>query len=319
MVSYVINGGPRPVAAATRERVEQAIAELDYRPNLVARALRSTRSNVIGLVVPDSSEAFFTELIHAVERAAFDTGSLVLLGNSGFSNAQEHQYAETLTNMQVDGLLLVRAEVAGRASAMISGPQHVPVVYLHHQAPGGSEAPSVVLANRAGGRDAARHLLAHGYQSIGCVTGTARSGPVADRARGCADALRAAGVTEQVILRTGLDRTSSRADVREWLGQSSRPRAIVATADGLAMDVINAAAELGLRVPQDLAVVGFGGTRAAEHSWPPLTTIAPSFSDMGSAAVSTLRQVREGAVSVQDRVLGVHLIARETCGCKAGS
>src|SRR5690606_1650671 len=74
VVSYVLNNGPRPVAAATRARVEAAVAELGYRPNLVAKALRSARSNTIGLVVPDSTESFFTELVHAVERAAHAEG-----------------------------------------------------------------------------------------------------------------------------------------------------------------------------------------------------------------------------------------------------
>ncbi|MGH3588203.1 MAG: LacI family DNA-binding transcriptional regulator, partial [Pseudonocardia sp.] len=94
VVSYVLNNGPRPVAAATRARVEAAMAELGYRPNLVAKALRSARSNTIGLVVPDSTESFFTELVHAVERAAHEAGMLVLLGNSGFSRAQEQRYAQ---------------------------------------------------------------------------------------------------------------------------------------------------------------------------------------------------------------------------------
>ena len=111
VVSYVINNGPRPVAAATRARVEAAMTELGYRPNLVARALRSARSNTIGLIVPDSTEPFFTELTHAVEQAAFAQGSLVLLGNSGFSTDVEQRYVEALSGMQVDGLLLIRAEV----------------------------------------------------------------------------------------------------------------------------------------------------------------------------------------------------------------
>src|SRR5690606_31659538 len=111
VVSYVLNNGPRPVAAATRARVEAAVAELGYRPNLVAKALRSARSNTIGLVVPDSTESFFTELVHAVERAAHAEGMLVLLGNSGFSPVQERRYAQTLAGMRVNGLLLVQAEV----------------------------------------------------------------------------------------------------------------------------------------------------------------------------------------------------------------
>lgn len=316
VVSYVINNGPRPVAAATRARVLAAIAELDYRPNLVARALRSTRSNTIGLVVPDSSEAFFTELVHAVERAAFADDSLVLLGNSGFSQAQERRYVETLAGMQVSGLLLVRSEVdvpgAPHTEAARLG---VPVVYLNYRAPRNADATSVTLANRRGGRTATEHLLEHGLGRIACLTGISRSGPVADRARGWADAVRAAGGDTSAWVRTGLDRSTSRAQVKAWLQAADRPEAIVATADGLALDAMSAAQELGLRVPEDLAVVGFGATNPAAHSWPPLTTVGRAFDDIGRAAVTTLKAVRSHGRRQPDEVLDVHLIARRSCGC----
>lgn len=314
VVSYVVNGGPRPVAPDTRARVEAAIAELGYRPNLMARALRSTRSHVLGLVVPDSSEAFFTELSHAVERAAFESGSLVLLGNSAFRADQESHYIESLANMRVDGLLLIRAEVTGRRTTPETVHDRIPTVYLHHKAPRSVPATSVVLNNRAGGRIAARHLLEHGYGSVGCLTGAAGFGPVADRARGCADELRGTGAAGPVV-RTDLDRENARRDVRDWLRRVDRPRALVATADGLALDALNAAAELGLRVPGDLAVIGFGGTRAAAYSWPPLATIAPPFADMAGAALSALHESRVGETPAPDSVLEVSLAPRESCGC----
>src|SRR5699024_4140356 len=103
-----------------------------------------------GLVVPDSSEGVFTELSHAVERAAFEAGSLVLLGTSAFSAAQDRHSSETLANMRVDGLLLVRAEVAGRSSPRRVVSNQVPTVYLHHKAPKSVRATSVVLDNHAG-------------------------------------------------------------------------------------------------------------------------------------------------------------------------
>ncbi|WP_219416739.1 LacI family DNA-binding transcriptional regulator [Pseudonocardia nigra] len=315
VVSYVLNNGPRPVAPATRARVEAAMAELGYRPNLVAKALRSARSNTIGLVVPDSAESFFTELVHAVERAAHAEGVLVLLGNSGFSRAQEHRYAQTLAGMQVDGLLLVQAEVAEPGPPLDLSRSGVPVVYLNHRAPRGAAAPSVVLANQRGGRRAADHLLAHGYRRIGCLTGDARSGPVADRARGCAAALRRAGIEPTAVLRTGLDRHSTRAQVRDWLAGPDRPEAIMATADGLAVDVLSVAQELGLRVPGDLAVTGFGATAAAAHTWPPLSTAGHPLEDVGRAAVATLDAVRRDGAAVPDRVLDVELVLRRSCGC----
>lgn len=316
VVSYVLNDGPRPVASATRAKVLAAIQELGYRPNLVARALRSTRSNTIGLVVPDSSAAFFTELVHAVERAAFADDSLVLLGNSGYSTSHETRYARTLAGMQVGGVLLVRSEVeepgAAHADAADLG---VPVVYLNYRAPRTVDATSVLLDNRHGGRLAAEHLLGHAYRRIGCLTGTSRSGPVADRARGWADAMRAAGRDTSVLRRTGLDRLAARRQVKDWLRRADRPDAVFAAADGLAMDVLAAAQELGLRVPEDLAVLGFGATAPAADSWPPLATVGRSFDDFGRTAVSTLRAVQAQGSRRPDEVLAVSLIPRRSCGC----
>ncbi|WP_405138709.1 LacI family DNA-binding transcriptional regulator [Nocardia sp. NBC_01388] len=316
VVSYVINNGPRPVAPATRARVLAAIAELDYRPNLVARALRSTRSNTIGLIVPDSSEAFFTELVHAVERAAFADDSLVLLGNSGYSQTQEARYARTLADMRVGGVLLVRSEVdVPRAAHTGAAGLGVPAVYLNYRAPRNIDVTSVTLANRQGGRVAAEHLLGHAYRRIGCLTGTSRSGPVADRARGWADAIRAAGGDTSAVQRTGLDRRAARGQVKAWLRQGDRPEAVFAAADGLALDVLAAAQEVGLRVPEDLAVVGFGATEPAAHSWPPLTTVGRSFDDLGRAAVSALKAVRAEGSRRPDQELAVSLIPRRSCGC----
>ncbi|WP_028921598.1 LacI family DNA-binding transcriptional regulator [Pseudonocardia acaciae] len=314
VVSYVLNNGPRPVAAATRARVQTAMAELGYRPNLVARALRSARSHTIGLVVPDSTEPFFTELVHAVERAAYAEGMLLLLGNSGFSRAQENRYATTLAGMRVDGLLLVRAEVSG-AEPEPAG-FDVPVVYLNHRAPRGVDATSVLLANRRGARLATEHLIGHGHRRIGCLTGDARTGPVADRAHGWASALRRAGLDASMVLRTGLTRSDTRDRVRDWLGSPGRPEAIMATADGLALDVLSVAQELGLRVPEELAVMGFGATAPSAHSWPPLSTAGLPFDDIGTAAVATLNAVRRTGRRQRDRVLDVRRVPRRSCGCR---
>ncbi|MBO0879709.1 MAG: LacI family DNA-binding transcriptional regulator, partial [Mycobacterium sp.] len=109
VVSYVLNGGPRPVAAATRERVLRAIETLGYRPNHIARSLRMSRTMTLGLVVPDSSNAFFAELGRAVEEAAFEAGYTLLVGNSAENESRQTSYVRTFIQRQVDGLLVVPA------------------------------------------------------------------------------------------------------------------------------------------------------------------------------------------------------------------
>src|SRR5699024_1820613 len=142
------------------------------------------------------------------------------------------------------------------------------------------------------------------YGSIGCLTGTARSGPVADRARGCAAELRDTGAAAGVV-RTDLDRSRAHHDAREWLRQPDRPRALLATADGLALDVLNAAVEVGLRVPEVLAVMGFGATHAAAQSWPRLATVAAPFGVLAHPAVSLLPHAASDDAVPPDRVLEV--------------
>lgn len=116
VVSYVINNGPRPVAPATREKVVAAIEQLGYRPNSVAQAMASRRTNLIGMVVPDARQPFFAEMAHAVERAASERGKLVLIGNSDYVDDREVHYVRAFLGMRVSGLILVSQGPSQRAA-----------------------------------------------------------------------------------------------------------------------------------------------------------------------------------------------------------
>jgi LacI family transcriptional regulator len=168
VVNYVVNDGPRPVAAATRERVRAAITELGYRPNAVARALRAQQTQTIGMLVPDISNPFFAELSQAVEDHAFGLGKVLLLGDSNGSNQREGAYLRRFLEQQVDGIVFIGlrrqsslrlVEDAGVAAVVLDRPLDDLLL------------SSVSIDNAGAAFAATTHLLGRGHVRIGCVAG----------------------------------------------------------------------------------------------------------------------------------------------------
>ncbi|MFD0329414.1 LacI family DNA-binding transcriptional regulator [Streptacidiphilus monticola] len=198
VVSYVINNGPRPVAPATRERVLAAIEELGYRPNSVAQAMASRRTNLIGMVVPDARQPFFAELAHSVERVASERGKIVLIGNSDYTGDREIHYVRAFLGMRVAGLILISEGPSERADAEIAAHGDARVVLLHRR-PDTSGDIAVVTDDIGGSELAVRHLLEHhGHPYVACfggpVNAPAPGDPVIDHIEGWRRAMDASGV-----------------------------------------------------------------------------------------------------------------------------
>lgn len=196
VVSYVINNGPRPVAPATRERVLAAIKELGYRPDRVAQAMASRRTDLIGLIVPDARQPFFGEMAHAVEQAASERGKMVLVGNSDYIGEREVHYLRAFLGMRVSGLILVSHALNDLAAAEIEA-WDARVVLLHER-PEAIDDVAVVTDDLGGAQLAVRHLLEHGYEYVACVGGTAETpavgDPVSDHVEGWRRAMDEAGI-----------------------------------------------------------------------------------------------------------------------------
>ncbi len=170
VVSYVINNGPRPVAPATRERVLAAIKQLGYRPDRVAQAMASRRTDLIGMIVPDARQPFFAEMAHAVEQAAAERGKMVLVGNSDYRDEREVHYLRAFLGMRVSGLILVSQGPSERAAAEIEA-WDARVVLLHER-PEAIDDVAVVTDDVGGAQLATRHLLEHGHPYVACLGGT---------------------------------------------------------------------------------------------------------------------------------------------------
>ncbi|MGW4894368.1 LacI family DNA-binding transcriptional regulator [Kitasatospora sp. NPDC004240] len=324
VVSYVINDGPRPVAAQTRERVLAAVAELGYRPDRVARAMARRRSDLIGMVVPDARQPFFAELAHLVEQAAAERGRLLLIGNSDYADEREAHYVRAFQGMQVDGLILVTQDpsVPGVAGADVR--DGTPVVLLHHRAE--TESGVAVVADDEGGaREVVRHLLeAHGHTDVHCFGGTfalSANDPVTARTAGWAAALAEAGLpTGGRLVPAPFDRVRAHAEALALLRRPDRPAAVFCATDDQAIGLLRAADDLGIRVPEDLAVAGFDDIAEAVIAGPPLTTVTIAQDAMARAAVDLVLKAREedGPAPAGARTFPTRMVVRRSCGCRPG-
>ncbi|SMH49073.1 transcriptional regulator, LacI family [Rathayibacter oskolensis] len=306
VVSYVVNDGPRPVSNELRSRVEAAIAELGYRRNSLAEALSVGRSNLVGLLVPDSSNAFFGELARHIEHEARGRSLLTLLGNTEYDPEVERGYERTFADLRTAGTLLVTIDPA---SAADSGPR----VFLHSAPPTDAE-PSVAFDDEQGTRAAVEHLLWHGYDDLHCVTGPDDFGPSGLRARYWAEAVsEALPHGEGRLHRVPMDRVSSEQALRLVL-RTERPRAVFATTDEHALALLRAASQEGIDVPSELAIVGFDGIREALLGGVRVTTVAVPVRDMARIAFELLEESLSDS-GPRHVLLPTTLVLGETCGC----
>ena len=316
VVSYVLNGGPRRVARATRERVLSAIEELDYRPNVIARSLRMNRTMTLGLVIPDSSNPFFAELARAVEEAAFARGFTLLVGNATENEQRQTTYVRTFLQRQVDGILLVPAHGPVDCVAELRGADR-PWLVLDRRVDHLLGVPQVLVDSRGGAREGTRHLLEHGRRAIACIAGPADVTTTKDRVAGWHEALSDAGLQPtKAMLRHAPFTQHGGYEAANELVASGRPDAVFVASDEQALGALGAFAERGLRCPNDVAVVSFDGIASSAYAVPALTTMAQPFLLLGQHSIERLTALLSGvrddnAVSV----LPVSLVRRGSCGC----
>lgn len=317
VVSYVVNNGPRAVAPSTRERVEQAIGELGYRRNPIAGALSVGRSNLVGLLVPDTANGFFGELSRCFEVEGRRRGFMTMLGNTGYDGEVSEHYISGFSDLRPHGIF---AMSVAHGTGL---PTDVPFVFIH-SVPEGVSAPSVRFDDLAGARTAVEHLIEHGFSEIHCLAGPHSGDPASLRVQGWEQAMHAAGLsTEGRVHRSSFDRVVVEADVRAVLSAGNWPEAIFATTDEQALAVLRAATAVGARVPEDIALVGFDGIREARLGGVRLTTVRVPMEQLAAKAFDILdgleARTRGGKTDaeppVEHLVFSGELIVGETCGC----
>ncbi len=308
-VSKVINQR-YGVSAETFARVRAVIDELGYEASLVAQSLRNHRTNVIGILVADL-EPFSTELLKGAGDAIRGTGFELVVysagGRTGDHIGWERRYLSRLSGTLVDGAVLVTPTV-------VDVQYGAPVVAVDpHTGP--TDMPTIDSDNLHGARLATEHLLGLGHRRIAMLSGRPDLQSAQLRERGYREALAAAGVpVDERLIQVGeYDPEVSVKPARELLGSPHRPTAVFAANDLSAIATIEVARELGLRVPQDLSIVGFDNIPESVLCSPPLTTVDQPIRTMGQRAIEMLVRLIRGETPQETHItLATKLVVRQS-------
>lgn len=314
VVSYVINDGPGAVAPATRVRVLEAISALGYQPNAAARALATGSSRLLGLVVPDISNPLFGEFAVSIERAAAERGYAVLLASSEMDEATERRHVTNLVARRVDGILLSSVLPYPDLSAPRNSDTRVVLLNAFRPHPG---IVTVGIDAYEGARLATAHLIEHGHTVIGLIIGRANSSDLEAREAGWLDAISSRGLTPGPIVRTEFTRAGGYEATYRLFGSGNGPSAVFVSADLQAIGALSALHELGISVPEHVAVVSFDGTEESQYSIPALTTVRQPVDNMSKKLLDLVLDA--AAPTDMHSSFPTELVVRASCGAHPAS
>jgi len=296
----------------TRDRIDAAIAKLNYRPNLLAKRLSTGRTEAIGLVTPEISNPFFAELAAAVEADAQLHGYAVYMSSTQGDRRREIDAIQRLQDQHVDGLIMMTNQPDDGSLAAILSLQHN-VVLLDEDIPGVS-LPRIFVENERGSYLATRHLIEAGHRDIAIVSGPQNLMSVRERLAGFERAMAEAGLASRPgwVLLGEYSRDYGRSAAALLLAGPNRPTAVLACSDHIAIGILSAARQMGVHVPRDVSLVGFDDTPFAELVDPPLTTVRQPITQMGRAAFEQLLALMNNTEIVPQTRLPVELIIRQS-------
>lgn len=309
---------PEKVLPATRKRIEQAAAALGYVPNTVARTLKTQRSSKILVTVPDIANPFFAQILQGAEEAAQAADYAVLLGDTQHQPDREERYAQMLPRNEADGLIVLGHRLPPTAQEIVRQlGGNAPVV-------NGSEfdpalgIPSVHIDNAAAARTAMEHLYGLGHERIAVIGGPPDNPLHQQRLEGARIAARARGRLRQLTIVPGdFSVESGYAAAKRLLGQAAAPTAAFCFSDQMALGMLAACRDLGIRVPEDFSIVGFDDLASSRYLNPPLTTISQPMREIGMRAVKLLLAIIEGVDVPHQQTLDFSLMLRGSTAAPA--
>lgn len=290
-VSRVVNGNPN-VKPTTRKKVLEAIERLGYRPNAVARGLASKKTTTVGVVIPDVSSTFYSELARGIEDIATMYKYNIILSNSDQNKQKEFHLLNTLLGKQVDGIVFMSGNITDEHVEEFKR-SPVPIV-LAASFDENDEIPSVNIDYEQAAYDAVKFLIDKGHKQIAYVTGPLEE-PVnkIKKLNGYQRALEEAGLSlnEEYIIEGDYSYESGIEAFDKILELSPKPTAVFVGTDEMALGVIHAAQDKGYKIPNDFEVVGFDNTRLAVMVRPKLTTVVQPTYDIGAVAMRLLTKL----------------------------
>lgn len=311
-VSQVLNGKEIGIPQMTKEKVRAAAEKLCYRPNAAARSLVTSRSDTVGVLVPDISNAFFGEAFKEIQRRTGEEGFDVLLCSGDGTAKRDERFLRLFAARGADGLIIAPAaetleEKNAEKFAALLEEIRIPYVYLDRY----PEQPCARVSadHRAGGYAAARCLLKNGHTKIGCIAGPAALVGARLRLEGFCDALAKAGIRPAVINAPFTAEGGERA-VKALLGRGLT--ALFASDDLQAYGAMRAAAETGVRIPDDVSLVGYDDLQFSALANPPLTTVSQPVKDMAAAAAELLLRRMRGEDAESPPLFAPRLVERQT-------
>ncbi|MFS8579981.1 MAG: LacI family transcriptional regulator [Novibacillus thermophilus] len=298
-VSKVMNN--QPVRKKTREKVLEAMEELDYKPNILASALMGKRTSTIGFLLPDIANPFVAEMARRVEDRAHEKGYNLVICSTDFDREKEALYISLLNQKSVDGFILA-GDFKNEDVLKSLLEEHIPVVLLAASHPS-LLVNSVRVDDFIGGYEVASHLISLGHKKMAVIGEDATSSK--ERIRGFKQALQENDMSlrDDMVVISGSSSEDAELSAATLLADPEPPTAIFACNDILSMGVILAARGKDIRIPDDLSIVGFDNTLLSMSSDPPLTTVEQPIQDMCSQAVDLLIEEIEGKSKTKQRII----------------
>ncbi|MBF9234120.1 LacI family DNA-binding transcriptional regulator [Microvirga alba] len=319
-VSRVL-ASPNVVSEDTRARVLEAIAKTGYVPNPAARSLRSQKTYMVLVVLPNLANTFFSKILSGIEETLFEAGYGMIIGDLDGSPEKEAHFAAFTSAGRVDGAILLNGHLFGQSRDAQGEPAiNIPLVALCEAIPG-ANIPQIEVDNRAASRRMTQYLVSRGHRLIAYLTGPADNVLEKERIRGYRDGLRAEGLAfdpELVIegdytIKSGIDAG------RDLLGRSRRPTAVFCTSDEMAIGLMRTLHSAGVRVPQDISVAGFDDIEFAAVAEPALTTIHQPRRELGQAAATALVDLLQGRSTPERIRLKTELVVRDSVAEPVGT
>ena len=310
-VSHVINNN-RFVSDGVREKVEQAIRHLNYAPSALARSLKINQTHTIGMLLTTSSNPFYAEVVRGVEESCYQRGYSLILCNTAGDEERMNRSLETLMQKRVDGLLMMCTESHLPSADILNRYPSIPTVMMDW-AP--FEGRGDIIQDNAllGGELATQHLIDCGYTRIACIAGPQDKTPARMRLEGYRNAMTKSGleILPGYVVNGYFEFQGGYNGMVELLALETPPEAVFTSNDAMAVGVYHALYQAGMRIPQQMAVMGYDDIELARYLTPPLSTIHQPKDALGELAIDTLiHRLSDPDASQQTLVLTPELVVR---------
>lgn len=311
-VSRVITGSAI-VKEETKKRVMQAMEELEFSPNHHAQALINKKSRTIGLILPNLSIPYFTEIVHGVEKVAYENGYILFISNTNYSLLEEENRLQEFTAYHTDGVIIASGLSNPSARDAIIE-KNMPVVFINREL-SCDKVDCIFNDNYQGAKQALYFLKELGHKKIGIIAGDVETEENHLKLEGCMAAIEELGLTlNREIIFYGRNTVEAGMEGAEYILKTAKPTAIFAFSDAMAVGGINAVYKHGLSVPQDISFIGYNNSYFAKYFSPSLTSIDVRPEELGEKACRRLLEniEKKGNIKPVKEVLKVNLVKRNS-------